>query len=146
MGGWQEEFRISDDPKEVDHEVVWRFLSGDAYWGRWRSRDVLEAQIAGAWRVVGAYALEDGRTVGFARAMSDGVALAYLSDLFVLPEQQGRGLGHALITAMIEDGPGRDFRWILHTANAHGLYAGFGFVAPDATMMERAPVHRLPNG
>ena len=92
--------------------------------------------------MVGAYALDDGRTVGFARAISDGAGLAYLADVFVLPEHRGNGLGHALVAAMIDEGPGREFRWMLHTANAHGLYAGFGFAAPDATMMERPGVSR----
>ena len=138
MADWQDEYRISDDPSEVDHDAVWQFLSGDAYWGRWRSREVVEGQIDGAWRVVGAYTIAEGRTVGFARAISDGAGLAYLADVFVLPQHRGKGLGHALVGAMIDDGPGREFRWMLHTANAHGLYAGFGFAAPDATMMERA--------
>ena len=39
---------------------------------------------------------------------------------------------------MIEDGPGKEFRWLLHTADAHGLYREFGFTAPDATITERA--------
>ena len=38
---------------------------------------------------------------------------------------------------MIEDGPGREFRWVLFTADAHGLYEQFGFAAPDATAMVR---------
>jgi GNAT superfamily N-acetyltransferase len=135
--GWQDEFRICDDKAEVDGEVVWQFLSTDAYWGRWRSREQVEAQIAGAWRVVGAFTLDGDHQVGFARAVSDGVGIAYLADVFVLPQHRGRGLGHALVQAMIEDGPGREFRWMLHTADAHGLYAGFGFVAPDAKAMER---------
>lgn len=38
---------------------------------------------------------------------------------------------------MIERGPGRGFRWMLHTADAHGLYGRFGFLEPDRTYMER---------
>jgi GNAT superfamily N-acetyltransferase len=75
--------------------------------------------------------------VGFARAISDGVAVAYLADVFVLPDHRGRGLGQALIHAMIDDGPGRDLRWMLHTEDAHSLYGKFGFGAPDTTFMER---------
>jgi GNAT superfamily N-acetyltransferase len=69
--------------------------------------------------------------VGFARAVSDGVALAYLADLFVLPEHRGRGLGHRRVATMVEDGAGREFRWLLQTADAHDLYAHFGFAPPD---------------
>jgi hypothetical protein len=89
-----------------------------------------------AWRVVGCYDGQ-GHMVGFARALSDGVALAYLADVYVLENHRGRGLGRALLKEMIEHVPGKEFRWLLHTADAHGLYRQFGFTAPDATIMER---------
>jgi GNAT superfamily N-acetyltransferase len=73
---------------------------------------------------------------GFARAVSDGIQLAYLADVFVLAEHRGHGLGRRL-EEMVERGPGAAFRWLLHTADAHGLYAQFGFAAPDATLLER---------
>jgi hypothetical protein len=38
---------------------------------------------------------------------------------------------------MIEDGPGAGFRWCLHTRDAHGLYATFGFLPPDGRYLER---------
>ncbi len=130
---------FSDDPARVDVDAAWDFLSTDAYWARWRSRDDVARQVAGAWRVVGCYA-EDGAMVGFCRAFSDGVAIAYLADVYVLPAHRGRGLGRRLVGAMVEDGPGRDFRWLLHTNDAHALYAIFGFAPPDATLMERPHV------
>lgn len=130
-------YELDDDLARVDREVVFGFLESEAYWGRWRSREVIGRQVDGAWRVVGAYHRETGRLVGFARAVSDGEALAYLADVFVLPEHRGHGLGRALVAHMIDDGPGRDFRWMLHTADAHGLYSEFGFGAPDPTFMER---------
>jgi GNAT superfamily N-acetyltransferase len=126
---------IDDDPARIDADEVWAYLSTEVYWGRWRSRADFDLQLAGAWRVVGAYA--DGAQVGFARAVSDGVALAYLADVYVLPEHRGHGLGKALVAAMVEDGPGRDFRWLLHTADAHDLYRPFGFTEPDEKCLER---------
>lgn len=75
--------------------------------------------------------------VGFARAVSDGVAIAYLADVFVVVPAQGMGLGKELVATIIERGPGADFRWMLHTADAHGLYEQFGFEKPDITYMER---------
>lgn len=135
-------YLLDDDPARLDRETIWSFLSTKAYWGRWRNRDDVDAQVRGAWRVVGAYRERDGRRddgamVGFARAVSDGVALAYLADVFVLPAHRGQGLGRALVTMMVDVGPGADFRWLLHTADAHGLYAGLGFAVPDATLLER---------
>jgi GNAT superfamily N-acetyltransferase len=128
---------LDDDPKRVDLDVVWDFLSREAYWARWRTRDDVARQVSGAWRVVGAYEASTGEMVGFARALSDGVALAYLADVFVLPAHRGAGLGRRLVEEMIEGGPGAVFRWLLHTADAHGLYARFGFGPPDGTLLER---------
>ncbi len=135
VGGYE----IDDDKARVDRDAVWRFLSTEAYWGRDRRRADVEAQIDQAWRVMGVYD-GDGATVGFARAVSDGVAFAYLADVYVEAAARGAGVGTALVRTMIEDGPGRAFRWTLFTADAHGLYARFGFDAPDATAMVRPAV------
>ena len=131
-------YEVDDDPARVDMDVVWGFLSTDAYWGRWRTRDIVEKQIRSAWRVVGAYEQSSGAMVGFLRAVSDGYAMAYLADVFVLPAHRGRGLAACLVHAMIEEGPGAKFVWMLHTKDAHGLYAKFGF-APreDERLLER---------
>jgi GNAT superfamily N-acetyltransferase len=130
-------YEFDDDPARVDRDVVVAFLTEHAYWGRWRTRDVIVGQIDGAWRVVAAYCRTTGAMVGFARAVSDGFALAYLADVFVLAEHRGRGLGRGLVRTMIEDGGGTGFRWLLHTADAHGLYAEFGFGPAPATYLER---------
>ncbi|MDA2806742.1 GNAT family N-acetyltransferase [Nocardiopsis suaedae] len=136
---------ISTDPARIDRPWLWKALttSPDVYWAKFRTREMFDAQLDAAWRLVGAYEAGTGRMVGFARAASDGAALAYLADVYVDPSARGRGLGRAILTAMIDDGPGRDFRWMLHTDDAHGLYAEFGFAAPDTTYMERRP--RMPH-
>ncbi len=77
--------------------------------------------------------------VGFARAFTDGVALAYLADVYILPEHRGRGLGVELVREMVERGPLAGVRWILHTRDAHELYRRFGFGAPTERVMERPP-------
>jgi GNAT superfamily N-acetyltransferase len=131
-------YEFSDDASRIDVNLVWGFLSGEAYWGRWRTRDIVEQQIHSAWRVVGAYECATGAQVGFARAFSDGFAAAYLADVFVLPAHRGHGLGVGLVRTMIEDGPGAKFLWMLHTRDAREMYAKFGF-APreDDRLLER---------
>jgi GNAT superfamily N-acetyltransferase len=127
------EFEIDDDPARVDRDVVWHYLSTQAYWGRSRSRADVETQLDRAWRVVGAY--RGGELVGFARAVSDGVAFGYLADVFVLPSVQGAGVGKALVAAALK---GSDrVRWTLFTRDAHTLYSRFGFTAVDGTGMVR---------
>jgi GNAT superfamily N-acetyltransferase len=132
-------YEFDDDRQRVDVDWVWTFLSTQAYWGRWRTRDVVERQIRTAWRVVGAYERATGAQVGFCRAFSDGVAAAYLADVFVVPEHRGHGLGVGLVRTMIDEGPGAKFLWMLHTRDAHDLYAKFGFARrEDDRYRERA--------
>jgi GNAT superfamily N-acetyltransferase len=133
-------YEYSDDAERIDGQVAWDFLSQHAYWARWRTRADFDRQLAGSWRVVGCYDTDSGAMVGFARALSDGVAFAYLGDVYVLPEHRGRGLGVRLVEVMIEEGPGADFRWLLHTADAHALYERFGFAEPDSSVLERPHV------
>lgn len=131
------DYEFDDQSARVALDVVWSFLSTTAYWARWRTRDDVAQQVRSAWRVVGVYRRDDGGMVGFARAVSDGVAFAYLADVFVLPAHRGQGLGEQLVATMIDEGAGAKFRWLLHTADAHDLYARFGFASPDETVLER---------
>jgi len=132
-------FEIDDDPNRIDRDAVWQFLTGEAYWGRWRTRLEVETQISRAWRVVGAYEAGGGRLVGFARAVSDGFGVAYLADVFVVEASRGIGLGAAVVTFMIEGGDGSKFRWMLHASEAAPFYRGLGFGSPDERYMERPP-------
>jgi GNAT superfamily N-acetyltransferase len=130
-------YEISTDVERIDRDVIWQYLSTEAYWGRTRTRDDVEAQIDRSWRVVGAYESPSGAMVGFARVLSDGIGLAYLADVFVLPSHQGRGIATAMLEELIERGPGAHLRWTLFTSDAHGLYRKFGFAPPDDTAMVR---------
>jgi RimJ/RimL family protein N-acetyltransferase len=129
------DYEIDDDPARVDPQAAVSFLTTEAYWARWRHREDIMRQIAGAWRVVGAYD-RAGAMVGFARAFGDGGS-AYLCDVYVLPGHRGAGLGKAIVQMMIEDGPGADWRWMLHTTDAQGLYRPFGFACSDGRYLER---------
>lgn len=134
-------YELDDDPDRVDLDALVAFLTTQAYWGRWRGRDDITRQVQTAWRVVAAY--RDDRMVGFARAVSDGVALAYLADVYVEDDHRGRGLGQHLVGEIVEGRGAAVFRWMLHTADAHGLYARFGFAPPGPDVLERpAPPER----
>lgn len=130
-------YELDDDAGRVDRDAVWDFLANRAYWGKSRTRDDFEKQFMASWRVVGAYERATGRLAGFSRAISDGVATAYLADVFVVQQARGSGLGKELVKTMIDRGPGKRFRWMLHTADAHGLYRQFGFADPSERYMER---------
>lgn len=118
-------FELDSDPARLDLEAIHAFISEESYWGRGRTRERVRATIEGSMRVMGLY--EGKRQIGFARAVSDGVTVAYLADVYVLESYRGRGLGVELVREMIEGEGAPDVHWLLHTADAQGLYARFGF-------------------
>jgi GNAT superfamily N-acetyltransferase len=130
-------YELDDDRSRLDLEAVHRYLSEEAYWALGRSRETVERLAREATRVLGVY--HAGAQVGFCRAFSDGVSLAYLADVYVLPEHRGHGLGKAMVREMVDGGALADVRWILHTRDAHRLYEDVGFTAPSARVMERGP-------
>ena len=128
---------LDDDAARVDVDAVHDFLANESYWAKGRPRELVDRLVHEADRVVGLY--DDDRQVGFARAFTDGASLAYLADVYVLPEYRGRGLGVELVREMVENGPYAGLRWALHTRDAHDLYRRFGFTEPSERVMERTP-------
>ncbi len=129
------DFELDDDPRRIDVDAVHDFLAIESYWAKGRPREAVERTVREAQRVVGLY--HEGRQVGFARAFTDGVSIAYLADVYVLPEFRDRGLGEELVREVVENGPYADRKWLLHTADAHGLYRKFGFDRPSERVLER---------
>ena len=115
------------------------FISRESYWGRGRPRERVQRTVDGSTRVVGLY--DGDHQIGFARAVSDGVTVAYLADVYVLPAYRGRGLGLSLVREIVEGGEAdwAEVRWLLHTADAQGLYRKIGFAEglPTYPLMER---------
>jgi GNAT superfamily N-acetyltransferase len=127
-------FELDDDPARIDREAVHAYLTR-SYWAEGRSRELQDALIDSAARVVGLY--KDGRQVGFSRAVSDGHVQSYLADVYVLEEHRGRGLGVELVRFSVDEGPLADTKWFLHTRDAHDLYRRFGFEEPTERVLER---------
>ena len=128
-------YELDDDKARIDRESVHRYLSEESYWARGRSREVADALVENAARVVGLY--HEGRQVGFSRTHSDGHTMSYLADVYVLEEHRGRGLGVELVRFSVDEGPFAKTRWFLHTADAHDLYRRFGFGKPGPRALER---------
>jgi len=129
-------YELDDDPDRIDRAAVHAYIGGESYWAKGRPRDVMDGMVERADRVVGLYAA-DGSQVGFSRTVDAADAgLVYLADVYVLEPHRGSGLGIALVRFTVEEGPFAGRRWILHTADAHALYAKFGF-APGERLLER---------
>jgi GNAT superfamily N-acetyltransferase len=128
-------YELDDDPGRIDVDAVHAFLARESYWAAGRPREVVEELVREATRVVGLYHGAD--QIGFARIVSDRHVIAYVADVYVLPEHRGRGLGVELVREAVERSPFRARRWLLHTEDAHDLYAKLGFGTPEPTLMER---------
>ena len=128
---------FSVDRARLDVDLIHAFLSEESYWVRGIHRELVERSIANSI-CFGVY--EDGRQLGFARIVTDGVGFAYLADVFVVPAARGRGLGKRLVEfVMAHPDLQRIRRFLLATQDAHGLYAQYGFapLAAPERFMER---------
>lgn len=130
-------YEIDDDRDRVDIDMVYRYLTEEAYWVPGRDRATIERLVRESARVIGAYRGDE--QVGFARVMSDGTSVAWLGDVFVLSEHRGKGLGEELVREAVEHPEQRDVQWYLSTRDAHALYAKFGFEPASDRTMVRPP-------
>ena len=108
----------------------------DAYW----SKGITLAQVARSLDHSLAVSLwNEGAQVAMARVVSDRVTIAYLNDVYVLPDHRGLGLARLLVEHILQRpefaGVGR---WLLFTKDAQHVYAASGFRQypwPERTMI-----------
>jgi len=123
------EYLISCDRALLDFEEVCRLLKNTG-WGKESSVDRV-AQAAKYSLPFGLHRHGDAslELIGYGRAMSDFVTLAYLMDIYVAPTYRGQGLGLWLMEVIMDHPELRAVEgWMLETRDAHGLYAKVGFV------------------
>ena len=138
---WQNgEFIISTDRSRLQISAIHKFLSEESYWAKERTREQTEKAIKNSLPF-GVYKGEN--QIGFARVVTDYATFAYLGDVFILDEFRGKGLSKWLMQTVLSHPDLQGFRrWILATADAHGLYEQFGFSAlkvPERWMEKSAP-------
>lgn len=131
-------FRVSTDPADLDLDYVHHFLAEESYWARGISRELLERAVKGSlcFALLG----PDGGQLGFARVITDRATFAWLADVFVAGTERRQGLGKGLVAAVFAHPDLQNLRrFMLVTADAHGLYARFGFETPvrPERLMER---------
>jgi GNAT superfamily N-acetyltransferase len=121
-------YEISTDPARLDVDYLHAFLTR-SYWSPGVPREVVARSIEGSL-CFGLYE-PDGAPAGFARVVTDRSTYAYLADVFVDEAHRGRGLGKWLIETVLAHPELQGLRrWALATADAHELYARFGFAPP----------------
>jgi GNAT superfamily N-acetyltransferase len=131
------DLEITTDLSRMDLDRVHDWLARKSYWAGRMPRAVFDRALRGSLCFG---AIKSDATVAFARVISDRATFAYVSDVFVDPVHRGVGVGKAVMAAVVAHPELQDLRlWVLATADAHGLYARYGFspLAVPQRYMER---------
>jgi GNAT superfamily N-acetyltransferase len=130
------EYLITNDPARVDLDVVHGFLV-ESYWAKDIPRDIVRRSIEKSLP----FSLLNGeRQVGFARIVTDCATVAYVGDVFVLPEHRGRGLSAWLMECVAAHPDLQGLRrWILLTRRAWALREDRIHSAGGAGALDGAP-------
>src|SRR2546430_1801815 len=116
-------YSTNKDLLQID--VIHAYLSGESYWGKGISKKIVENSIKGSTCYA---AYKDSKQIAFARLITDEATFAFLADVFVIPEYQGKGIGKELMNVLMTNVSQMGLRKImLATRDAQGLYEKYGF-------------------
>lgn len=122
------------DKSRVDSYQVKLLFDLAAFWAQERTIEDLEIAIANSDPTITVW---DGeRTIGFARATSDGIYRATIWDVVIHPDYQGLGLGRKLVETIIAHPRlNRVERVYLMTTHQQTFYERIGFQENQTTTM-----------
>lgn len=126
----------STDQKDMNLDMIYDFIK-NSYWGNLRT---YEEQKIALENTLNFGLFINGKQIAYARVMTDRVFFAYLLDVFVIEEEQGKGYSKILIDNILNDERIKNVdRWMLATKDAHSLYEKFGFelVKSPEKLMDR---------
>ena len=130
------DYSITTDRHKLDITVIHEFLSTQSHWAKDIPMETVRKSIE--------HSLNFGlfhkdHQVGYARLITDFATIAYLGDVFILPDYRGQGLSKWLIETVMSYPDVQGLRrWMLLTSDAHGLYEKVGWkrVAKPELYME----------
>lgn len=103
-------------------------LRADVSWGP-LSLDQASKALSGS--VGGVIVLIDGKVIGMARLVGDGILNIYIQDVIIMQVYRKRGIGQALMTALVkhitEIYPKDCLIGLFAADNQDGFYTRFGF-------------------
>ncbi|HVQ19006.1 MAG TPA: GNAT family N-acetyltransferase [Actinomycetes bacterium] len=130
-------YRLIEGPPAVGDYLALRELAGLSP----KTREQAAAALSGGWAARYVVHEPTGRTVGMGRVLGDGGWYFHVVDMAVLPEHQRRGLGDAVLSALLEliraEAPPGAYVTLLADPPGRRLYIRHGFTdtAPDSVGM-----------
>lgn len=122
---YKDDYCISTDRSKLDVDAIHNFLSTQSYWCQNIPFEKVKKSIDNSLNF-GLYYKD--QQIGFARIVSDFSTMAYLGDVYVIPEHRGKGLSKWMMQVIMSHPELQGLRrWMLLTADAHGLYKQFGW-------------------
>lgn len=132
----QKDIFFSTKTEDMDLDAIFKFIK-NSYWGKLRTMHEQKIALDNSMNF-GLF--HNQKQIAYSRVMTDKVFFAYLLDVYVTDEYQGRGFGKLLMEKVLNFPKLRHIdKWMLATKNAHDLYKKFNFeiVKDPSILMDR---------
>ena len=134
---------ISTNKELLNIDVIHQYLSTESYWAFGIAKKTVEKAIENSI-CFGVY--KNNIQIGFARMITDKATFAYLADVFIIKEEQGKGLGKLLMQTIHKHPDLQGLRrLLLTTRDAHTLYEEFGWQRINDDLKGRLMTINKPN-
>jgi GNAT superfamily N-acetyltransferase len=121
----RDDYELTTDLARIDVKAVHEELSERTYWAKGMPIETLRRALENSLCFGISRA---GRLAAFGRVITDRATYAYLSDVFVVEAERGRGLSKWMMEHVIAHPELQGLRrFALMTKDAHKLYEKFGF-------------------
>ncbi|MCL4638806.1 MULTISPECIES: GNAT family N-acetyltransferase [Olivibacter] len=121
----QHTFQIKIGVDEMDMKLIHTFLSKESYWAKDIPLELVEESLNNSY-CIGVF--DNNKQIAFARLITDRATFAYLADVFVIKSYRKQGVSKIMLNHIMRLPWVKTLRrMMLVTADAHSLYAEYGF-------------------
>jgi ribosomal protein S18 acetylase RimI-like enzyme len=118
-----------DFVQSCEEEPVVQLYRSGGWWKDDMDPSKIGMLISGSYLFTAAIETSTGRCVGMGRAISDGVADAYIQDVVVLSDWRRKGVGRMIVSALLKRCRSQGISWIglIAQPGTEEFYSSLGF-------------------